>query len=364
MLAFIALSAALSLKASAEGKSTLQQAFEQSSAEPGAVPSVAPAAKKASAASAAPPAAPAAAPAAPVAKRATENVVAPQANEDVMVGDDSDAMPPPPSTEDEAPALPEAAEPAQVPASPEVAANSEGPATSAIFVERKHTVVPANTLWDLSAYFYSDPWKWPRIYDANKDRIKDPHWIFPGQVFIIPGFGEVMTTTKPGAAPPPAPAPAPVPAAEPEPVPVPTAPVQTAKVSEELSSSMGDADIGRLSEKLPLGDIGYAGTEPKVNLLPKGWKADGIVRSKGDFELLTTVGDVIEYKSAHRAPAPGTQLIVLRPGETRKNGQVADPIAVVRVISSDGRKVKAQVLKEKEAVQEGDWVKLMGGGAQ
>lgn len=50
----------------------------------------------------------------------------------------------------------------------------------------QHVVVVGNTLWDLAAAFYGNPFQWPRIYDANTDRIEDPHWIYPGQMFLIP----------------------------------------------------------------------------------------------------------------------------------------------------------------------------------
>jgi hypothetical protein len=50
----------------------------------------------------------------------------------------------------------------------------------------QHVVVVGNTLWDLAAAFYGDPFQWPRIYEANTERIDDPHWIYPGQIFLIP----------------------------------------------------------------------------------------------------------------------------------------------------------------------------------
>jgi hypothetical protein len=52
--------------------------------------------------------------------------------------------------------------------------------------ERTHTVVRGNTLWDLAAAVYGDPFRWPRIFEANRDRVQDPDLIFPGQVLRIP----------------------------------------------------------------------------------------------------------------------------------------------------------------------------------
>jgi nucleoid-associated protein YgaU len=51
-----------------------------------------------------------------------------------------------------------------------------------------HSVVRGECLWRIAGYptIYSDPFLWPLIYSANRDKIKDPDLIFPGQVFAIP----------------------------------------------------------------------------------------------------------------------------------------------------------------------------------
>ena len=52
----------------------------------------------------------------------------------------------------------------------------------------EHLVRPGETLWSIAAQerIYGDPYLWPVIYKFNRDQIKDPARIYPGQRLQIP----------------------------------------------------------------------------------------------------------------------------------------------------------------------------------
>lgn len=61
-----------------------------------------------------------------------------------------------------------------------------------------HRVTLGETLSHIALEYLGSPYLWPEIFEANRNQIEDPHWIYPWMALVIPGVerpGVVATIT-------------------------------------------------------------------------------------------------------------------------------------------------------------------------
>ena len=49
----------------------------------------------------------------------------------------------------------------------------------------RYVVQPGDTLWRISGRYLYSPWQWGRLWGANRNEIRNPHLIYPGQVLAL-----------------------------------------------------------------------------------------------------------------------------------------------------------------------------------
>ena len=140
-----------------------------------------------------------------------------------------------------------------------------------------HQVMPGDELHLIAGYYYGDARQWERIWDANRDQIRNPNVIERGALLRIPDaaapaqpYPDFVARTRPGY---PAPGEArPAPAAAP---PAPEVEVRIMGEDQSARGMPGEAPATAPEASAPPRIVGAPGTLPPRPIPTPGTKAPG-----------------------------------------------------------------------------------------
>lgn len=233
-----------------------------------------------------------------------------------------------------------------------------------------HEVVRDDTLWDLAQRYYQNPFEWRVIWNANRDVVEDPNWIYPAEVLVIPGLPGEAPAQQPMTDPMDTPA---EPAEEPadvEGVPADLVPfgLRQARPVTEGSRTIfyNDTAEVRASQVAAAAEARVLAVSPdRVYSAPwliplaaepanDGWVSGFAERGKRSAAIRTY--DLIRITMPSPARV-GARLQLYRVDDTIEGvGQVVIPTGVAEVSTIGNGEVVALVTKEYERILAGDWV--------
>jgi hypothetical protein len=227
--------------------------------------------------------------------------------------------------------------------------------------QREHVVRRGDTLWDLARTYLSNPFRWPLIFDANRDVVENPHWIYPSERLIIPPFLQVQSDDPLGqrhdedlAEHPWAMREAPV---------APEDPAATDAAAEEARATL----VTTLDLRRPaVSPAEYVSTPwltdgnaapPAAQILRKADPATGSSR----LPAVLLPNERVHVSMAGAGVGPGDSLIVVRPGRyIGAWGRIMEPLALLRVDTVWSGAVLGRVVAQFGEARVGDAVLRMG----
>jgi hypothetical protein len=183
-----------------------------------------------------------------------------------------------------------------------------------------HVVRRGDTLWEITGYYYKNPWMWPKVWSYNP-QVQNPHWIYPGDHLKL----------------------------------------RTDGGDDRGSQTLGSGVINRRqnipSDTIFLRDEGYIDDERR-----DVW---GQISGSPEDRMILSDGQVvyIEIEKDHE-PKPDQELTIFRPirGADGTKGTIVQILGTVRIEKYDEKKrlARAKIVESIDAIERGARVGPVG----
>jgi hypothetical protein len=219
--------------------------------------------------------------------------------------------------------------------------------------QREHVVRRGDTLWDLARTYLQNPFSWPLIYEANRNVVQDPHWIYPANRLIIPPALQQRASGGPIG----------MPAAMEQAAPF--VPAPPAAAADQAQPTTQPTLISTVDLRRPVVSPGEYRRAPWLGAPVQAAPAARITRKVDPSAQSDRLYSVVLPNERVFVTAPGAgvgdSLLVVRPGAVVGEwGQIMVPLAIVRVDSVYPQQALGRVVAQFGEARVGDMVLPMG----